>query len=77
MNIESALDEVFQEVFNDSAIHVTEATTADDVDGWDSFTYINLISAIELHFGIEFSQNEVLNFENVSELMASIREKLS
>ena len=36
---------------------------------------MNLMIAIELEFDIEFEQNEVLNFANVGELMASIQAK--
>ena len=30
------LDQVFQDVFDDESLHVTDETTAADVDGWDS-----------------------------------------
>ena len=40
------LNEIFQDVFDDEDINVNEATTAADVDGWDSFEHINLLVAI-------------------------------
>ena len=31
------LTELFHELFSDDSIVLTPATTADDIDGWDSF----------------------------------------
>ncbi len=77
MNIEERLSKVFATVFDNDSIEITPELTADDVDEWDSLSYINLMIAIELEFGIEFDQSEIQNFANVGELMASIEEKLA
>ena len=77
MNIEKRLSKVFATVFDNDSIEITPELTADDVDEWDSLSYINLMIAIELEFGIEFDQSEIQNFANVGELMASIEEKLA
>ena len=59
------LNEVFQDVFDDEDIVVTEATTADDIEEWDSLEHINLIVAVERHFGMKFSMGEVTGMKNV------------
>jgi acyl carrier protein len=76
-NIVPELNQVFREVFNDPSINITETTTSNDVEGWDSFSYINLLSAIELHFNIEFSQSEAMSFSNVGELINIVNKKLN
>jgi len=70
------LDPIFQQVFDDDTIHVTPATTADDVDGWDSLSHVNLILALETAFQVRFSQKELLSFKNVGDLYHSINAKL-
>lgn len=70
------LDPIFQQVFDDDTIHVTHSTTADDVDGWDSLSHVNLILALEAAFAVRFSQKELLSFKNVGDLYYSINAKL-
>ena len=57
--IYEALNEVFQEVFDDDSITVNPETTAEDIEDWDSLEHINLVVAIENRFGIKFNMNEV------------------
>ena len=48
---------------------LTLATRREDVPGWDSFTYINLIVAIETRLKIKFRVAEVESFENVGAIV--------
>lgn len=73
--IYNALDEVFQEVFDDEEIHVNEFTTADDIEDWDSLEHINLVVAVENKFGIKFNMNEVTTMKNVGEMVDIILER--
>jgi acyl carrier protein len=63
------LDKIFQDVFDDSDIHVTEKTTAADIEDWDSLEHINLIVAIENCFKIKFNMNQVTSMKNVGEMV--------
>ena len=74
--IYNRLDKVFQDVFDDEAIHVTDATTADDIEEWDSFEHINLIVAVEKEFGIKFSMGQTNKLKNVGEMVDIILSKL-
>lgn len=70
------LTAVFREVFEDPEIQLTGETTADDVEGWDSLSHINLIMAVENRFNIRFKQKEVLTFKNVGDLARCVESKL-
>lgn len=70
------LNDLFRQVFEDPEISVSAETTADDVDGWDSLSHITLISAVEVHFNIEFSRREVARLKNVGDLLNAIESKL-
>jgi acyl carrier protein len=71
------LTEVFRQVFDDPGIVLTPETTADDIDGWDSLSHVNLIMAVESRFEIRFKPKEVLSFKNVGDLARCIEGKLS
>ncbi|MCR4907567.1 MAG: acyl carrier protein [Lachnospiraceae bacterium] len=70
------LTEVFRDIFDDDSIELTDETTAADIEEWNSFTHITLISDIEDAFGIRFEMKDVVGLKNVGE-MADLIEKLS
>jgi len=76
MEIYDELTKVFQEVFNNPNIQINDSTTSKDIMGWDSFSHMNLISAVEIHFGIEFTQREALSFKTVGELIQFIEKRI-
>lgn len=69
------LNEIFCEVFDDD-LTMTPGMTANDVDGWDSLSHVNLIVAIETAFKIRFNQKELLTFKNVGDLLNAIESKI-
>jgi acyl carrier protein len=77
MDIFYELQELFRKVFDDSSIVITEYTSSNDIDAWDSLSHVNLILAIENHFKIRFTQKELLTFQNTSDLYHSIQSKLT
>lgn len=75
-NIERLM-KVLRVVFQDDSIEIINSTTADDIEGWDSFSHVNLILAVEMEFGIEFTTAEVRKMENVGELLQLIEKKVT
>ena len=53
------LMEVFRTVFADDELVVTPATTAADVEGWDSLKMVVLLLAIEKTFVVRLRSREV------------------
>lgn len=69
------LTEVFRDIFDDEDITLTEETTADDIEDWDSLEHINLIVAVEKKFNMKFSMNEVTSMKNVGAMVDIIVER--
>ena len=67
---------VCREVFDDPALVITDSTTAKDVPGWDSLTYVNLIVAVEGAFGVSFTTKDVKGLANVGGLIELIGRRL-
>lgn len=72
--VSERLAQVFREIFSDDDLVVTDATTADEVPGWDSLAHINLIYAVESEFDVSIPDELLSSFANVGELRACIEE---
>ena len=75
MSILEQMNQVFCLVFDDDSISIKPEMTANDIDGWDSLSHINLILAIESTFNIRFTQKELLSFKNIGDLSKSVEGK--
>lgn len=69
------LQTIFDDIFFDE-VSLTAATTADDVEEWDSIMHVTVIVAIEKEFGITFSTGEAEEAANVGELCQLIEQKI-
>lgn len=70
------LNEIFRDYFDDETITLTDATTADDIEDWDSLEHINLIVAVEKAFGMKFTMGEVTTMKNVGAMVDIIIERM-
>ncbi|SEK43748.1 acyl carrier protein [Pseudobutyrivibrio ruminis] len=72
----ATLTDIFRDVFDDDDIELTDATTADDIEDWDSLEQINLVVACEKKFNVKFDMKEIQSLKNVGEMVDTIVGKL-
>jgi acyl carrier protein len=70
------LQPIFRDIFDRDDLTITRESSAENVDGWDSLTHINLISAIEQEFHIRFALGELETLKNVGEMLDLMHRKL-
>ena len=69
--------EIMMSVLHLDDLDLTHATTAADVEEWDSLHHIRLIIAIERKFKIKFRNAEVEQLTNVGDLVKTIDQKVA
>ena len=74
MDILEQIGLVIADVFDDDELVVTEDTTAEDVDGWDSFAQMQIIAGVEETFDIHFTIEEVVGFKSVGDMVRAVSE---
>ena len=73
----SKVRDTIADVLDLPELTVTMQTTAENVEGWDSFNHINIVVAIEREFGIKVHTAEIEELRNVGELVELIDKKLA
>ena len=67
--------DIMTDVFELDKPSITEATTADEIEEWDSLSHVRLVVAIERAFKIRFSNAEIESLKDVEGLIACIEAK--
>lgn len=75
-DIIAKVQEVFRDELEVEDLVLTDETTADDVEEWDSLSHVQLVVALEKAFGIKFTSREILSWDNVGDLVDCIAGKI-
>ncbi|MGH9769016.1 MAG: acyl carrier protein [Blastocatellia bacterium] len=51
---------------------VTEGSSSQTVETWDSLNHMNLILALEEEFGVQFSDEQIMRMLNVGAILAEM-----
>lgn len=79
MNKDQILEKIAQsfiKVLEHDNFSLTENTTANDIDGWESITHMMIITDIESQFNIKFKLMELMSMDNIGDLIKSIQSNL-
>ena len=74
-SIKQEITDIFEEVMDLDDVTLTDDTTANDIEEWDSLSHIRLIIAIERSFGIKFTNAEIESLKKFGDLIALVGRK--
>ena len=69
------LREIMIDVFDVDDLTLTPATTAEDVEEWDSLSHVRLVVAVERKFGFKLKTSEIESLKTVGDLVKLIETK--
>jgi len=75
--LEEKLTQIMSLVFEIPEDRIKEDSSPDDIENWDSIGAINLITAIEEEFDIEFDDEDLLEMLNFQLIKLKVKEKLN
>ena len=68
---------ILRDVLDIDGLTISRATTAPQVEGWDSLAHINLVTAIEKRYKVKFALGELQDLKNVGDMADLVVKKLA
>ena len=69
-----ALHEIFADVFGRD-VSLEASTSADDIEDWDSFAQLELVTAVESRFSILLDDRDAMRMTSVGDMVEAILER--
>ncbi len=63
---------ICKDVFDNENLTITDATTANDVEEWDSLAHLSLVTEIMREFSVKLTLDEINNSRNIGELIDAV-----
>ncbi len=70
------LRDLVSEVLGSEVMELRPEMTAQDVEGWDSLSHVQILYACELRWNIRLSLEELSSLENIGDLVQIIKNSL-
>ena len=71
------IQEILRDILDDDSLVITRESNASNVEGWDSLAHVNLITAIQSKYKVNFALGERQELKNVGDLIDLLEKKLA
>lgn len=68
---------VVSEVLGRDGLDLRPETSAEEIEGWDSLSHIQIVVGLERAFAIRFNAAELIDYQNIGSLADGIQRKLA
>ncbi len=66
------LKSILAKILNIDENTINDTTSPDNVESWDSFNGLMIVSELESGFGVKFTMDEVVSVRSVGEIKAAL-----
>ena len=73
--MEQELKQIMSNVFEIEEDEITDESSMGNIENWDSLKHLNLIIAIEEHFGISITEDEMVEMTSFVDIKRILRDK--
>ncbi len=71
------LKEILIDVFDDENVTITETSSSDTIEEWDSLAHVQIVNCIQKSFGIKINAREMMDWDNVNDIIDTISKKIN
>lgn len=71
------LTTIASEIFQIDNLVLNEDMSASNMEAWTSLTFMQLLAAIESHFGFRFKMMELIRIKNMGDIIQSIESHIN
>jgi acyl carrier protein len=75
--VEDKIYQVFSSVMEVTIDNVSDQSNSNTVENWDSLKHMDLVLSLEEVFNIQFSDQEIVNMDNMISIKKYIQEKIN
>ena len=72
MNVDDRLLPIYRKVFANPGLVITDTTSPETLESWDSLLHLDLLNAIEKEFKVKFSTKEMAGLTDVAAIKSSL-----
>jgi len=69
MDALNELQKIFRDIFDDETLIISNETSENDIEQWDSLAQINIIAVCESVFKISFDINDIVTIKSVGDII--------
>ena len=74
-NLTDRMERVFQEVFENDELRLSDGMSQSTLPAWDSFAQVKLVIGLEEEFAVKFTTEEVVKASSVTDLKTILAAK--
>ncbi len=74
--LETGVTDIVRDLMENDDLRLDTEMSARDLPGWDSFTQVNFVAALEDRFGVQLALHDVERWRSLGDVLVSLHAQL-